>query len=312
MEQFRTAHYPEAQALLWTCIESGSGSGTDALNLAQTYRALKNYAPGLDKTNQLLKRFPESIDLLYLGAYLHFRRDETKDSMVLLSRAYRTAPNDWRLHQLFGLNYIRFDLLDAAKLSLLKAISLNGQNAELRYQLGRLYFTQNRFQDSIDCMRAALAIQPVYPEAYDSLGLTYEALKDEKSAAENYVKAIDLDVQLGIRDEWPLINYGTMLLNAESLEASLPLFRRALEYNDRSAKANYQMGRALRALHRNAEAEKFFQNTVDADPANANAYYQLAIIARNRGDRERSEAFMQKFKSLSEKEKKLAGSVAPR
>ena len=131
LDQFTSGDYAAAQRILWDCVESHLGNATHAFYLALTYRSLKNYDTGLSRTNAALKQSPEDVDLLYLAAYLRYRGNETKDSMVLLSKAYRLAPKDWRLHQLFALNYISFDMLDAAKLSLFQAIALNPNNAEL-------------------------------------------------------------------------------------------------------------------------------------------------------------------------------------
>jgi tetratricopeptide (TPR) repeat protein len=304
LDQYSAGNYAAAQRLLSDCVESHQGTPAHAVYLAQTYRALKNYDAGLARTTAALAQASDDVDLLYVAAWLRYRRNETKDSMVLLSKAYRLAPKDWRLHQLFALNYISFDMLDTAKLSLLQALALNPQNAELHYQLSRLYYTQNRFQDSLDAVKAALAIVPDYPEAYDSLGLTYEGLNDPTQAAAAYSKAIDLDRSRGIRDEWPLINYATLLLQREAPRESLPLLTEALEFNPSSTKANYQMGRALRALGRGAEAEKYFEKAIQLDPAFSSAYYQLATLMRDRGDRQRFASLMAQFKALAEKEKK--------
>jgi tetratricopeptide (TPR) repeat protein len=238
--------------------------------------------------------------MLYLAAFLHYRRGENKDSMLLLSKAYKQAPDDWRIHQLFALNYITFKMYAAVEAELNKAISLNPTNSELEYQLGRLYFTQNSADKSIAAMKRALAITPEYPEVYDSLGLTYEALQDEKKAEESYAKAIELDRKHSIKDPWPLINYAKLLFYQESPQASLPYLRQALEINPRLPEANYQMGRVMRALHRDAEAEKYFQTTIDADPSFPSAYFQLGRLLQKRGEKARAAVLLNRFKILME------------
>ena len=305
LDQFQSGNYAAAQKILSECVESQRGNATHALHLALTYRTLKNYDSGLVRTKAAIQRFPEDVDLLYLAAWLHYRRNETKDSMLLLSKAYRLAPDDWRIHQLFALNYIAFDMLDTAKLSLLRAIALNSKNAELYYQLGRLYYTLNLFQDSIDAMNSALAITPDYPEVYDSLGLTYEALRDDERTVENYAKAIELDKKRGIQDEWPLINYGKFLMEKSPGE-SLRYLRQALQFNPTSPKANYQMGRALRALRRDTEAEGFFEKAIQFDPSFSSAYYQLAMLVRDRGDYGRFTTLIAQFRASMEKGKKTS------
>jgi len=300
LDQVKSGDYVSAQSSLWSCVESGSGNPTHTFYLTLTYRELKNYDSGLSKANAALKQTPDSVEMLYLAAFLHYRRGENKDSMLLLSKAYKQAPNDWRIHQLFALNYITFKMNEAVEAELKKAIALNPTNAELEYQLGRLYFTLNWYDKSIAAMKLALAITPDYPEVYDSLGLTYEALQDVKQAEESFAQAIELDRKHGIKDPWPLINYAELLFDQESPKASLPLLNQALEIDPRSPDANYQMGRVMRALHRNAEAEKYFEKTIDADPSFANAYYQLGSLVQKRGDSARAAVLLDRFKVLTE------------
>jgi tetratricopeptide (TPR) repeat protein len=305
LDQVKSGDYSGAQSSLWSCVESGSGSPTHAYYLTLTYRELKNYDSGLSKAKAALARTPDNVEFLYIAAFLHYRRGESKDSMLLLSKAYKHAPNDWRIHQLFALNYITFKMNEAVEAELKKAIALNPTNAELEYQLGRLYFTLNWYDKSIEAMRRALAIVPDYPEVYDSLGLTYEAMQDEKQAAESFAKAVELDRKHGIKDEWPLINYAKLLLfYDQSPRASLPLLSQALEINPRSPEANYQMGRVMRELHRNAEAEKFFEKTIESDPSFKYAYYQLGTLAQKRGDSARAAFLLNRFKVLNREAQK--------
>ncbi|MGH9614966.1 MAG: tetratricopeptide repeat protein, partial [Bryobacteraceae bacterium] len=171
MAQMKRGDYASAQQLLWQCVLSGPSKQTEGFYLGLTYRELKNYDDGLAKSAAALKQSPENVDLLYLAAFLHYRKNETKESMTLLSRAYHIAPNDWRIHQLFALNYALFLMPSAVEMELKTAIRLNPNNAELHYQLGRFYFSEQHFQKSIDEINRAIVIAPDYPKAYDSLGL---------------------------------------------------------------------------------------------------------------------------------------------
>src|SRR5260370_24078298 len=190
-------------------MESGSGNETHALYLALTYRPLKNYESGLTRTQKALKTFPDNLDLLYIAGSVLYRRNETKSSMILASKSYRLASNDWRIHQLFALNYISFDMLEAAKLSLQRAISLNPKNAELHYQLARLYFTLGSFVDSIEESKQALALRPDYAEVYHNLALSYEGNGSVDAAIQNFEQAVELNRKNKSNDEWPLIDFST-------------------------------------------------------------------------------------------------------
>jgi len=305
LDQVKSGDYVSAQSSLWACVESGSGDKTHTFYLTLTYRELKNYDSGLSKTDAALKQNPDNVEMLYLAAFLHYRRGESKDSMLLLSKAYKLDPNDWRIHQLFALNYITFNMNEAVEAELKKAIALNPNNAELEYQLGRLYFTLNRFDESIAAMKRALAITPDYPEVYDNLGLIYGGLREPKLAEESFSRAIEIDRKQGIKDPLPLINCAKFFFFYEAApEKSLPLLSQALEMNPRIREANYQMGRVLQALHREAEAEKYFEKTIEVDPSFPYAYYDLGKLLQKRGDNARAAVLLDRFKVLTEKNPK--------
>jgi tetratricopeptide (TPR) repeat protein len=307
LASFNIRDLPKAQTLLWDCLKSGLGASAHAVTLSQTYRELRNYDTGLSRVGAELKANPDNVDLLYLAAFLRYRRNETKESMMLVSKAYRLAPKDWRLHQLFALNYISFAMLEPAKLSLLQAIHLNPQNAELHYQLARLYFTLGSYVDSIDASKQALKIFPDYPEVYYNLALSYEGSGNTDLAISSFEKAIELNRKYQRKDEAPLIDFAVYRRMLGSPEASLPLLREALEINSRSAKANYEMGELMRDMKRYEEARKYLDLAVSLDPCDPRALYGLAMVARLLGDAGQSEAMLKRFKEVSARNKNPAG-----
>ncbi len=305
--QFKSGDVSGAQNALWDCVKSGVGNETHALYLAETYRELRDYDSGLTRTDALLKEHPDNVDLLCLAAYLHYRRNEPKQSMLLVSKAYRIAPGNWRVHQLFALNYISFNMLEAAKLSLMKAIGLNPGNAELYYQLARLYFTLGSYVESITASKQALSIFPGYPEVYHNLALSYEGNGNVDLAIINFEKAIELDRKYGRKDETPLIDFAVYQRMQGSPEASLPLLQEALAINPRSPKANYQMGELLRDMKRYEESKKYLELAVSLDPCNPKALYGLAMITNLLGDSDRFEALLKRFKEVDARIKNPQG-----
>jgi tetratricopeptide (TPR) repeat protein len=306
LASYRAGELAKAQDALWACVESGRGNETHALYLAQTYRSLKNYEPGLSRVDIALQKLPDHVDLLYVAGYLRYRNNETKESMMLATKAYRFAPKDWRIHQLFALNYISFEMLEAAKLSLRQAISLKPDNAELYYQLARLYFTLGSFVDSIEISKKALAFVPDYPEVYHNLALSYEGSGNVALAIQNFEKAIELNRKYNRQDEWPYIDFAVYQRMGGKPEAVMPLLQEALRINPHSAKANYEMGELLRDLRRYEEARKYTEIAHELDPCNAGAIYGLAILTRQLGDLTRSTALFKRFKELEREEKEPA------
>lgn len=303
LAQVRRGDFAGGQASLWECVESGSGNATHAFYLALTYRPLKNYQSGLTRTYEDLKKLPDNVDLLYIAAYLHYRRNDTKNSMILASKAYAIAPKDWRIQQLFALNYISFNMFEAAKISLRQAIALKPDNAELYYQLARLYFTLGSFVDSIEISKKALAIFPDYPEVYHNLALSYEGNGNVELAIANFEKTVELNRKYNRQDEWPLIDFAVYQRMCGKPEASIPLLEEALKINPRSPKANYEMGELLRDMKRYEEAKKYLETAIKLDPCNARAIYGLAILTRRLGDTARSAALFKRFKEVDQESK---------
>jgi tetratricopeptide (TPR) repeat protein len=306
LADFHAGRIAEAQAGLWECVESARGTETHSLYLAQTYRGLKNYESGLTRADVALQHKPDSLDLLYLASYLRYRSNQTKNSMALASKAYKLAPDDWRIHQVFALNYISFNMLEEAKLSLLQALRLKPDNAELHYQLARLYFTQGAFVNSIKASKQAIDIFPDYLEAHHNLALSYEGNGDVDLAIASFQKAVDLNRKYKRQDELPLIDFAVYQRMRGAPEAALPLLEEALLINPRSSKANYEMGELLRNTRQYREAKRYLEVAHDLDPCNARVIYGLAMVTRILGDAPRATALLKRFKEVNTAEKCIA------
>lgn len=308
LTEFNAQRFAESQEALWQCVESDKGNATHGLYLAQTYRGLKNYDSGLARAHAALNQRPADVDLLYVASYLHYRRNETKESMALASRAYKIAPEDWRIHQVFAINYITFNMLEEAKLSLLQALRLNPGNAELHYQLARFYFTKGSFVESIKASEKAIEIFPDYPEAHHNLALSYEGNGDVALAIASFEKAIELNRKYKRNDEIPLIDFAVYQRMGGSPEPAMALLEEALRINPRSSKANYEMGELNRDLKRYAEAKRYLETARALNPCNARAIYGLAMVTRQLGDTQGSLALLKRFKEVDAQSKDAAGS----
>lgn len=298
MAEFGAGRFSESQITLWRCMDSGRAHGTHAVYLAQTYRGLKNYEPGLALADAALARRPRSVDLLYIAAWLRYRRNEIRESMALASKAYEITSEDWRIHQVFALNYISLNMLEEARLSLSRAIQLKPDNAELHYQLARLYFTQGAFIKSIQASKKALEIFPDYPEAHHNLALSYEGSGDVNLATSSFRKAVDLNRTYRRMDELPLIDFAVYQRMGGMPEAALSLLGEALLINPRSSKAQYEVGESYRDMKRYQEAKKHLELAHELDRCNARALYGLAMVTRILGDARRASALLVRFKEV--------------
>lgn len=304
---FREKNYRAAQAELWQCTNDGNATPDQTLHLAWTYRDLRNYSEGLGRVSEALKQRPADENLLYVGAFLHFRRDELEQSVGMLNQAYRLKPDDWRLHQLYALNFIQVGWVSAAEQELTRAIKLNDKMPELYYQLARFYYTMNEYDKVVTVSEKALALAPEYASVYDNLGLTYAGLGNFSRAVENFEEAIKINKEHHLNDEWPLIDYGAFMEN-QDLDKARALLEEAVRMNPANATANYELGRTMEKLHFDSVAEIYLRDAIKNDSTYTTAYYLLANLARKRGDRELAAKYLEEFQKLSDNEKKSGAS----
>ena len=300
---FAAHQYADAQEPLWACVNAGTNTRDPAHQLALTYRELKNYDAGWRHSEMALAQHPGSVDVLYIAGFLKFRMGDFGESIRLLGQAFRLDNYDWRVHQVFALNYIAMDIRPGALAELETAVKLNPANAELYYQLARLLYVEMRIPESIAASETALALFPEYTEVFSNLGLCYEVTAQIEKAQGNYERAIALTGKHGSRDEWPYINYGAFLAKQGEPERALPLLKEALARNPKSVKALYYMGRALGKLGHGEEAKPFLEEAIRLDPADSGAYYELGMLLARAGDTARSRQLLDRFKALKELER---------
>jgi tetratricopeptide (TPR) repeat protein len=297
-ELFTRQQWAPAQERLWECVANGAPGREHAYQLTLTYRELKNYEHGF---SSLRKISAVTVDRLYLEGFLLFRTSAHRQSVEVLGRAHRLDPGDWRLHQMFALNYVVMEIQEGAEQEFQAAVSLNPDNAELWYQLARFLYTQNRFPESLAASEKALSLWPGYADAHNNLALCFDALAQPAKVREHYEKAIELNRRTSRADEWPLLNYAAFLIKEERIEDSLAMLERALDINVRSARAYYLRGKALRKLDRLTDARQALSRSIELDPNEPGAYYELGGVLRKTGDIAASRRMFEKFDSVRKK-----------
>ena len=291
---FLSKAYAAAQEALWRCLQSGTSDREPGYLLGLTFRELKNYSAGIKRVADL----PDSVDKSYVLAYLQFRMGNARESCSTLESAYRRDPDDWRLHQLYGLNYVVLDIKEGAEVSFTNAIRLNPSNAELWYLLARLYYTDNRPQQSVAASIEALKLVPDYPEVYSNMALCYEALADDTEAVKHFERAIELNRRFGRPDEWPLLNYAAYLIKQGRPQPAVPILGEAVAANEKSARGHYLLGRAFAKLGKTAEAKKHLETSLSLDDNDASVHFELGMLLQRIGDRQGARASLARFESL--------------
>jgi len=257
-----------------------------------------------ERLNEEIATQGETYKSLYLEALILFKENRFNESLRKLERSLALEKRDPEPHKLTGLILVVLERADTARPFLEAAVQLAPGDSMAHYYLGRLYYTIQRFPQAASEFRRVIALDPTYVKGYDNLGLALEALGDEEVAIQTYHKAIELNEEQKLKNEWPYLNLGKFLVTKNRYQESLSLLQKAVELNPGSAEAYYVLGKVLAKLGKDAEAlEALKQSTLD-DPKYGEAHYLLSRIYLRRGQEDEAQKEIKIFQELKKSGKK--------
>jgi tetratricopeptide (TPR) repeat protein len=255
-----------------------------------------------DRAERLLseeiERQPQSRELLTLVARIFFVDGKPLNTAVALKKAEAIAPLDRDLRFLLVLAYVRLGRRDWARPELERLAQGEPNTAEYRYWIGRLDYDDGKYADAIARFKEALVLDPGFARAHDNLGLCYEALDQTDNAIVHYREALRLNRQSPAKSPWPPTNLGILLRQRGELEESAALFREALTYDGKFAKAHCELGILLDQQGRTNDALRELGQAVAIDASFAEPHYVLARIYRRQGKTALADAALATFLRL--------------
>ena len=105
-----------------------------------------------------------------------YTHGQYKEALTQASQLLKNFPNDINLYNISGAANQRLGNLEEAVEAYNKAISLKPDYADAYYNLGNALKEQDKLEDAIKAYKKAITLNPKYAEAYINLGVT---LKDQ-------------------------------------------------------------------------------------------------------------------------------------
>jgi protein O-GlcNAc transferase len=142
---------------------------------------------------------------------------------------------------------------------------------------GNVLQRAGRFEESVECYRRAIGVQPAFPEAYNNLAAAQRASRQWPDAFESANRA------LALRPEYPsaLNNRGLIYLDCRQGTAAAQDFRRAAALNPKFAEAWHNLGIALMELRRFLEAGEAFAQLAAIAPGFRHVQGNLLLARLN-------------------------------
>jgi tetratricopeptide (TPR) repeat protein len=243
---------------------------------------------------------PRNPALITLLAEVRFDQRKYKEALQLINDADAISGPTAKGTTLRGLVAVAQSRLDPGELQFREAIRLDPSYAFAHYYLGRLLYTRNHFNESIEETKAAVAAAPNLVRAYENLGLCYEAKQQINEAKRWYLVAIEMEASGGKKTEWPSLDLATMLIRNDRVDEAKPYLVDALNLNPDNPKSHFQMAIVLESTGDFDGALRQLEQTTKLDRTMAGAHYRAARIYKKLGKKDLADKEFAQFQGLSE------------
>ena len=132
-----------------------------------------------------------------------------------------------------------------AEETLKRAAARAPADAEIPYNLGRIYYQQGRHAEAAEAFRRATALDPRAYRAWDNLGLASEALGDVAQAQQHYLKAIALVHKDHPRYDVVYANFAELMIKLGDSQRAFDLAAEAAQRNPDEPRNFFLAGKAL-------------------------------------------------------------------
>lgn len=168
-------------------------------------------------------------------------------------------------------------------------------DAEIPYDLGRIYYQTGRHTEAAESFRRAIALDPGAYKAWDNLGLALEALGDSAQAQQHYLKAIALVHKNHPRYDVVYANFADLLIKLGNYQRAFDLAAEAAERNPSEPRNFFLAGKALVRLDRGDLSVRWFEQAIALNADYPEPYYLLAQVYRKLGRVEDADRALKRF-----------------
>ncbi len=281
-----------------------------ALNLDPSNQDIKNELYNMYETTmtpeeklaylkQEITEEPKNAGLLYNYAYELHKANRIAEAIPYYNQVIKLAPKNENAYVNLAQAYMQQSSYDKARAVLNDAQGLFPENQTIKKQLASIdaetvsllyndaskLYADKKYQEAIEVYNK---IVPMTPEALLGIGACYQAMNNNKMAAQSYAKSLQLDPKNVETAYFTALAYA----NANDYANAKAYAKKALALNpehkstkDLLAYVTEQestalMDKALSMIDKQqyAEALNVLNNVIKSDPKNADAYYYRATV----------------------------------
>lgn len=198
----KTGRQKKAIASFRKAIRINSDLITSYMRLVQIYQAESDQKQLTKVLNECIGQFP-----YYSGAYiqmanLHHTNGAHDKAIDILEKALRRAPESPKIANCLAWLYLeRGASIDKAFKLAQFAYQRRPEDPAVADTLGWIYYKKKLFTQAVWLLKDALSRTPDHPTVHYHLGMTFNAMGNEKSARENLGRALALNLDTVYREE---------------------------------------------------------------------------------------------------------------
>lgn len=281
-----------------------------ALNLDPTNQDIKNELYNMYETTMTpeeklaylksqVSEEPNNAGILYNYAYELHKANRVAEAIPYYNQVIKLAPKNENAYINLAQAYTQQSSYDKARAILTDAKALFPENQVIKKQLASIdaetisllyndaskLYSQKKYQEAIAVYNKIL---PNTPESLLGIGACYQAMGNNKMAAESYAKSLTLDPQNVETAYFTALayandnNYAKAREYAQKALAINPQHKSTKELVDyvTEQESTAQLDKAITLIEaqKNAEAMTILNNVIKSDPKNADAYYYRASV----------------------------------
>jgi tetratricopeptide (TPR) repeat protein len=172
-------------------------------------------------------------------------------------------------------------------------------DAEIPYDLGRIYYQQGRHKEAAESLRRATELDARAYKAWDGLGLATEALGDVAQAQQHYLKALALVHKDHPRYDVVYANFADLLIKLGNYQRAFDLAAEAAQRNPAEARNFFLAGKALVQAGRSDLSLRWFEQAIALNADYPEPHYLLWQAYRKLGREADAERAMKSFQAAS-------------
>ena len=223
-------------------------------------------------------------DIRFKKALEHYQAGQLHEAEKICKNIYSTDPEYSPALHLLGMVAYHMGLHDVAVNLMGEAVKIRSNVAFYHKDLGNVFLSQERVDESILCYRNALRLDPNFVRAYYhlSIALTKKDLLDEAMQS--------LEIALKLKPDYPdaLYQAGFILGGKNKPDEAIACFEKLLKVEPARTEALFALGAALGSIDREDEAIDCYRKVLKIDPDHVYALNNLGFQLKEQGEIEQA------------------------